>query len=81
MPPVGAWNHTLEPLTGVEPALPPWKGGVLPLHHSGVFPGMLGTHTRKLGGIYEWVNAALTRGAPGRTRTDDLLVTNQLLYH
>ena len=53
VPPVGAWNHTLEPLTGVEPALPPWKGGVLPLHHSGVFPGMIGAHTRKLGGIMD----------------------------
>lgn len=28
----------LEPMTGVEPALPEWKSGVLPLHHIGVLP-------------------------------------------
>ena len=32
----------LEPLTGIEPALPAWKAGVLPLHHSGMVPGAFG---------------------------------------
>lgn len=35
----------VEPLTGIEPAPPAWKAGVLPLNYSGMVPGVL-AHTR-----------------------------------
>ena len=30
---------TLEPVTGIEPALPAWEAGVLPLNHTGMMGG------------------------------------------
>lgn len=32
--------HALEPVTGIGPAFPAWKAGVLPLNHTGVLPSV-----------------------------------------
>lgn len=34
---VSLTNRALEPKTGIEPAIPAWEAGVLPLHHLGRF--------------------------------------------
>ena len=52
----------VEPLTGIEPAPPAWKAGVLPLNYSGMVPGHVGaypggTETEKRGnevGVSPW---------------------------
>ena len=78
----------LEPLTGIEPAHPAWKAGVLPLNYGGIGAGRDGLHARLLsfqlsvwGEEKEepmgWIRPI--GGAAGGTRTHDLLITNQLL--
>ena len=51
---------------GLEPRQDPPKGSVLPLHHSAKSP-VLPLHQRVI-------------GAGSRIRTDDRLITNQVLY-
>ena len=34
------WETPLEPMTGVEPALPTWEASVLPLDHMGMDAGL-----------------------------------------
>ena len=80
---------TVEPLTGIEPVSPAWKAGVLPLNYSGGLPGV-DHHTRRCPSFRAvwWKRREKKsrgaerspRGAGGRTRTPDLLITNQLLY-
>lgn len=31
----------LEPVTGIEPACPAWRAGVLPLNYTGIFPAAM----------------------------------------
>ena len=82
----------MEPVTGIEPALPAWKAGALPLSYTDVLPWapshvhpwlpvFPGCHVRKKGGLHAaGPDEKTPRGAGRRTRTPDLLVTNQLLY-
>lgn len=81
----------LEPVTGIEPALPAWKAGALPLSYADVdaqgadatapqdfpyFPGRQYKKERRT----SCPGVATPGGATSRNRTDDLRVTNPLLY-
>lgn len=82
----------MEPVTGIEPALPAWKAGALPLSYTDVgaqgevstspqdFPSFRAARTTEKKGEIMPRGSLLPGGATRRTRTADPLITNQPLY-
>ena len=82
----GAFIMALEPVTGIGPAQPAWKAGVLPLNYTDgwcreqmlLAPGGLLVCSEPSRSEFHSARLwATPRGATRRTRTADLLVTNQ----
>ena len=81
----------VEPPTGIEPAQPAWKAGVLPLNYGGMVPGANGKapgvpvfsgrqHVVGQKGGKERGGDESPRGAGGGSRTPDPLLTKQPLW-